>query len=353
MSERKTGRPSGKAQHIDEVRRLYLKEEWSLGEISDHLGPSVQTLSRWLQSEDIELQARTRNPNAGRTPEKQAEINARISTSVRTSEKKRQNPGGSKTTYEERTCEWTTCENVFRVSVNSPKRFCSMKCVGRSAALHKSQEYQRAWQEDPKSKCQCGNTIPYENRHIWKYCSDVCRQQYGGKRQADPVNWMTKNCRNCGENFQIRKSSQSYGYYCSIACAQTHTKTKKHYAIEGLEIVFDSSYECLFFGLCMFHKIPIERFDRSQCIPYETGHYGPDFVVQLHVSSMPPIYVEIKGYEDEDDVRRCDAWRAQGHLLAVVTQERMGDLLTADPTRFRRALGGYATYGENMRTKSP
>lgn len=324
MSERKTGRPSGKAQHIEEVKRLYLDEQWSLGEISDHLGPSIQTLSRWLKSEGIELQARTRNPNAGRTPEQQAEINARISASVRTSEKKRRNPGGPKTTYEDRTCEWATCENVFTVSTNSPKRFCSMRCVGKSAALQKSQEHQRLWEKDPRSKCQCGKTIPYENRHIWKYCSDVCRQQYGGKRKADPENWVAKTCRNCQVEFKIRKSSQSYGYYCSKVCAQRHTKIKKHIVVDDA-IVLDSGYEALFWGLCTTLKIPIERFDRQYGVAWrEDCWYAPDFWLPTLETA-----VELKGLEDAEDAERWTAYRQQRGALKVFLHMDLVDMISA------------------------
>ena len=76
-------RTSSKSKYIDEVKRLYIDHLKSLNEISQTLGPSVQTLSRWLGEEGIELAARPRNPNAGRSEAEQQEINERIAARQR------------------------------------------------------------------------------------------------------------------------------------------------------------------------------------------------------------------------------------------------------------------------------
>ena len=319
MSERKTGRPSAKAMHIDEVRRLYLDEEWTLGEISSHLGPSVQTLSRWLQSEDVAIQARIRNPNAGRTAEEQAEINARISASL----KKRRNPGGPKATYEERRCEWATCESTFRTSTNSPKRFCSMKCVGKSVALQRSETARRLWAQDPRSRCRCGGGIPYENRHIWRYCSDTCRTEYGAKRQPDPANYATFACLNCDETVTRRKT-QGYHKYCSNACAQRHTKTKRHIVVDDA-VVLDSGFEALFWGLCTTLGIPIECYDREHGVAWrEGGWYAPDFWLPTLETA-----VELKGLEDAEDALKWSAHRQQRGPLKVFLHMDLVDLISS------------------------
>lgn len=328
MSERKTGRPSGKAQHIDEVKRLYLDEQWSLGEISDHLGPSIQTLSRWLQSEGVELQVRTRNPNAGRTAEQQAEINAKISASIQVSDKKRRNPGGRKAIRETRVCACPECTESFEVRPKAPQQYCSMSCAKKVFAQQKSAKARQDWEASPQSACACGQAIPYENRHIWRYCSDACRQQYGGKRKADPENWVVKTCRNCQVEFKIRKSSQSYGYYCSNECAAKHTKTKKHIVVDDA-IVLDSGYEALLWGLCALHKVPIERYNREQGVAWREGcWYAPDFLVANEIA------VELKGLQDDEDELKWSAFRTQIRPLVVLDggrlREHLGSMVTRD-----------------------
>lgn len=336
------GRPSTWDQYADEMVRLYEDEKKSRGEIARQYGTSVQTITRVLSRHGVLFEDRQGNANVSRTSEEQARINAKISaskTGVSLPKKER----------EARTCLECTAEFVYRPG-RSGEHLCSRSCRNKYNARVNKQTAMQVYADDPR-RCPCGEAIPFEHRHNRMFCSPEHRKEYGAKRQADPVNHVTFDCLNCGKEVtRYRNYGNGHNKYCSNACAAKHTKVKKHYAIEGLEIVFDSSYECLFYGLCMLHKIPIERFDRSQCIPFgEDGWYGPDFVVQTRVSGFSPVYVEIKGHEDEDDVRRCDAWRAQGHQLAMITQERMIRLLTGDPHELRRMINGYAEYGENVR----
>lgn len=325
MSGRKTGRPSGKAQHIDEVKRLYLDEQWSLGEISDHLGPSIQTLSRWLQSDGVEIQARTRNPNAGRTAEQQAEINAKISASIQTSDKKRRNPGGRKAVRETRVCARPECAENFEVRPKASQQYCSMSCAKKVFAQQKSAKARQEWEASPQSTCACGQMIPYENRHIWRYCSDACRQQYGAKRQPNPANYVTFECLNCEKEVTRYKNyGNGHNKYCSNECAQKHTKIKKHIVVDDA-IVLDSGYEALFWGLCVLHKIPIERYDRSRAVKWKSGQwYAPDFWLPTLGTA-----VEIKGFQDDEDELRWTAYRQQRGALKVFLHMDLVDMISA------------------------
>lgn len=179
-------------------------------------------------------------------------------------------------------------------------------------------------EEKPDVVCPCGKLTGTMN----KYCCDEHRREYGVRRQKDPENYLTFECLGCGISVTRRKK-QSVHKYCSNACAAKHTKVKKHYALKDLEIVFDSSYECLFYGLCMLHKIPIERYDRAKGIAWKDGAwYAPDFYLpQLDMA------IELKGFEDADDPRRWAAYREQRGPLAVLDGEALREHLGAMVTR--------------------
>lgn len=187
--------------------------------------------------------------------------------------------------------------------------------------------------ERPATTCPCGKRTGNPNL---RYCSTECRNRLGGRRQKDPDNWITKTCLGCQSEFQIRKSSRSYGKYCSNPCAQKHTKTKQHIVVDDA-VVLDSSYEALFWGLCTFLKIPVERFDREQCIQLPSGHhYGPDFYLP-----QQGLYVETKGYEDEDDRMRYAAWQAD-HSIVVLDRAKLQMLRGASHELFLDRLGGWS-----------
>lgn len=308
-------RTSKKDVYMEQLRTMYVTEEKSLSEISGALGPSVQTLSRWLREEEIPLQPRQRNPNAGRAAEAQAEINARIRETKAT--KAGAKAGGRKRLPRiEVACE--VCKSVFETRADKPRKTCSQKCGLWLANERKIAKAQEEWVANPASTCSCGKTIPYANRNEWKYCSAECRQKYGQKKREDPANWVTKSCQNCGNEFRLRKSSQSYGKYCSSACAYRHTKIKQHIVVDDA-IVLDSGYEALFWGLCMLLKVPVERYDRSKGVEWREGlWYAPDFW-------MPTLNfaVELKGVMDDEDPERWDAYREEHGPLIVLTEAKL------------------------------
>lgn len=77
----------------------------------------------------------------------------------------------------------------------------------------------------------------------------------------------------------------------------------------------DSTWEGLFWCLCKFLKIPVERTDRAEAIEWAPGqHYAPDFKIGR-------FYVEVKGLEDEDDPAKWDAWNNQTGRLLILDQK--------------------------------
>jgi hypothetical protein len=223
------------------------------------------------------------------------------------------------------------------------KRYCTRACSNGATAEQRASTLRGKAEYQPPI-CPCGNEVTATRKYVYakdkKYCSDECRKKYGLKRRADPTNWMTKTCRNCGEVFTIRKSSQSYGYYCSNACARRHTKTKQHIVVEDA-IVLDSGYEALFWGLCMLHKIPIERYDRAKGVAWKSsvydasfqdsdGWYAPDFYLP-----MLDMAVELKGLEDPEDAVKWAVFQAaRGTSLAVLDgcslRQKLGAMITRD-----------------------
>lgn len=326
-------RTSKKDVYMEQLRTMYITEEQSLSEISGALGPSVQTLSRWLREEEIPLQPRQRNPNAGRTAEEQAEINARVRETKAT--KAGAKAGGRKRLPRiEVACE--VCKTVFETRADKPRKTCSQKCGLWLANEQKITRAQEEWAANPASTCLCGKTIPYANRNEWKYCSPECRQTYGQKKQVNPENHVTFNCLNCGiEVTRYKKYGNGHNKYCSNACAQKHTKVKKHYGLDELEIVFDSSYEVLFWGLCAFNKIPIERYDREKGVEWRPGlWYAPDF----HMPTLG-FAVEVKGLMDDEDPERWDTYRQEVGSLIVLTEAKLRQMIGDKGDMLKAMLG--------------
>lgn len=176
-----------------------------------------------------------KNPNAGRTPEQQALINAKISAS-------RRGKGTGPRNGEIRTCE--NCGELYPARSRG-KRFCSNKCKAAVTSLEYRARKEAEYRANPV-QCECGKPISYERRHHAKYCSDDCRKTYGdvGGPKKDPANYVTFNCRNCDKVVTRYKNyGKGHNKYCSNACAQRHTKTRRFYAVEDFDIVFESSWE--------------------------------------------------------------------------------------------------------------
>ena len=313
-------RPSKKTENIETLKMMYLEDKLSLSEISRQMGQSVQTLSRWLQSEGIALEPRNRNPNAGRTKEVQAEINARISeTKAQNPEKKR--GGRTSLPREARTCE--VCGQGFEALARSVQRTC---CQGHGLWLANQKKMERAraeWEANPDSRCRCGKTVPFEYRHDWKYCSKECRDEFGAKRQPNPDNYITFTCENpaCGKDVTRYKNyGNGANRFCSNECA---AKANNLVKIRIDDVCLDSGWEALFWGLCRFLKISIERVDRSLAV--EWGYecwYAPDFIL-MPSGNKEPLYIEIKGMEDGDDPEKWNRWRKLRGPLAVVTHKEL------------------------------
>lgn len=272
------------AKRLDQIQRLIEMNQKgkSLKEAAEALGVHQVTVSKWVRTYDVPVIRHGRK----KEPEKWVEI----------------------------ACD--QCGKKFSIQRSQKRRFCSRDCTN---------QWQRT-QVEARTCEGCGNPLEVQpgakTMYTYrKFCSDECRAKYGGKRQRDPSKWKTFVCRNCGEEFEQRKSSQSYGKYCSNACAYRHTKTKEHIVVEDA-VVLDSKWEALFWGLLGFLKIPCERYDRAGAVEYAPGcWYAPDFLL-----SKSHIAIEVKGNEDDDDPEKWDFFRAQRGQLAVVDQEMLETL---------------------------
>jgi hypothetical protein len=300
---------SSKPKYIDEVKRLYITELWSLSEISQRLGPSVQTLSRWLGEEGIELAARPRDPNAGRTPGAQAEINQRISAAQAARLESGGNRGGRVKQFAEetRSCANPGCDAAFRVREDSSQQFCSRQCA-------RTVGNKQRWDgKKNMTTCPCGEIFysPYPK----KYHSDECRQEYGGKRQPNPANTLTGICQNPGCPQSAREfsypKSQGHRKYCSDKCSQEHVRPIEQ--LNGLEKQFT--------GLCELTGIGWRRpFADEQISWGERGSYAPDFICEWQGSVVA---IETKGdyWIKEDTHAKIDAWRVRKEIPVILLFE--------------------------------
>jgi transposase len=313
----KIGRPSVWDQHQDEMARMYW-EGSSRGEIAKHFGTSVQTVTRVLIKAGTEFADRPRNPNAGRTPEAQAAINAKVSAA------KKGVPLGPRKPAETRECEHCHAGYEYHRG-RTGERFCSRQCRTDFLVAQGLAGAQAEYELEPR-RCRCGTAIPFEYRHTRQFCSPECRRHYGTKRQKEANKRVTFNCLNCGGKVTKLRTQMGYGKYCSNECAAKHTKKKQHILVEDA-VVLDSPYEALFWGLCSLFKLQVERADRSQAVPIGDGWYCPDFWLPT-----VDLYVETKGYENEDDRARYAAWRTSGRPLLVLGRENLISLLRDLPT---------------------
>ena len=322
-------RPSSKSQYIGPVKEMYLDQKMSLGEISSEIGVSIQTLSRWLQSEGIRLEVRKRNPNANRTPEQQEEINRKISRTRQQNLRTGASQAGGRTrTYEdvERACP--ECHSTFSVRENSTQIYCGRQCARQAAATTKSLRTMGEWYDSDASLCPCGKRIPYTKRDTSKYCSDECRSRYGKKRQPDPNKQVTFNCGTCGKE---TTRPRSYGAtvsgmrFCDNTCAAKHTKTVRHYVVREMDMVLDSGWEMLFAGLCYWHKLEVVRVDRTLAVTTGSGSaYAPDFIVGDSIA------VEVKGLDRGNQDEGRELWRETMGPLAVVDRQIMALLIASE-----------------------
>lgn len=203
-------------------------------------------------------------------------------------------------------CE--TCGTSFEVPpFYSHRRYCSNGCIRSSKGAI------------PKV-CPCGKEIPKRDpvtkRAISrKYCDDVCRAKYKKTIQPNPDNYQTFDCETCGEEITRFRKKNPYRF-CSNACAAKWTRKVRHIGVKDSDVVLDSGWEALFWGVCSFLKASVERFDRSDALEWRPDHfYGPDFVVLVDGT---PLAVEIKAQEDGEDAARWDAWRQVRGVLVVI-----------------------------------
>jgi hypothetical protein len=314
----KLGRPSVWDQHGKEMQRLYEDAQQSRGEIARHFGTSVQSVTRVLQRRGVVFEDRPRDPNAGRTPERQAEINAKVSAA------KLGVPLGPRKPVEHRTCE--SCHQPYEYHKGrTGERFCSKQCRTDFLVAQNKAGAEAEYELEPR-RCPCGAAIPFEYRHTRQFCSPEHRSHYGAKRQKEEDKYITFNCLNCDVEVTRRKKYGSgASKYCSNECSAKHNKVRKFYALDEFEYVFESGFEMLFFSLCLFWKIPVERADRSQAISFGiNGWYCPDFWLPTL-----ELWVEVKGFEDDDDRARYEAWRQAGRRLTVLGRDELDTLREA------------------------
>lgn len=102
-----------------------------------------------------------------------------------------------------------------------------------------------------------------------------------------------------------------------------HTKRKRHIVLRDEDdVVLDSSYEAMVWGMLRLAKIPVERFDRQHGVAWrEGGWYAPDLWLPDH-----EVAIECKGYEDPDDPARWDAYRSTGVRLVVLDRTTLRTL---------------------------
>jgi hypothetical protein len=304
------GRPSVWDQHGERMQQLYEQDNRSRGDIARYFGTSVQTVTRVLIRRGVTFEDRQGAPAQQRSPEDQAAINAKISAA------KSGHKLGPRKPSEMRSCENRPCGRQFEYHAGQTgERFCSRTCRNEYASFVNKAAAKDAYELDPR-RCPCDTAIPFEHRHNRQFCSPEHRKIYAAKRQPDPANYITFNCLRpaCGKEFTLPRSYTSAGKYCSNECSAKHNRTKQHIVVDDA-IVLDSPYEALFWGLLRLWKIPVERADRELAIAHGDGWYCPDF----YLPGLD-VWVEVKGYEDDDDRARCAAWRAAGRRLAILSR---------------------------------
>lgn len=263
-------------QDFDRLKALY-DEGFPLSKAAVQIGISAMTASNWMRKAGIEVKYRRTNSEGGVGPLQHI-------------------------------CD--QCGKTY-IATHAKSRFCSRSCTN---------DWQRV--QGRNIICPCGKKVGVEEGNrtyssAKKYCSDGCRAKYSGKRQRDESKWETYICRNpnCGKEFERRKNSRNAKHYCSLACSNKMTKTKHHVVLKDDDVLLDSSWEAFFWGACKIAKIPIERFDRERGVEWAPGKwYAPDFWLPRHL-----IAIEIKGYEDDYDQTRWDAFSDPGRAAFTDT----------------------------------
>lgn len=324
----KLGRPSKKDQYKDQIHDLYYTQGMSLSQISREIGPAAGTISRWFKDWGWSQEDRVSgyNPNLNRTDEQKEEIRKKISETKLRQRNEGVPIGRPKAKRETRACVREGCDNTFEVKSVDPKKYCSRTCNLLEKNPARGQETKEAY-ANSGIECPCGEPIPYEFREFRKYCNDEHRMEYGEPTATkDPENWGTYTCQyeKCGKTFEQRKG---YGRnkYCSVPCAQRHTKKTKHIVVEDADVL-DSPYEAIFWGMCSLLRLPVERYDRTHGVAWkgEGSWYAPDFVVER---GRRKIAVELKGFEEYDDEIKWAAFREQVMPLCVISKEDLLNLL--------------------------
>lgn len=296
-----------------EIARLYTEGELRIDEIATRLSCSTRTVLRALEREGVPLVDRPK-PRGPLSPEHKAKI-AESRTGKGTGPRTRP--------LDPRVCEGPLCPLGTYVPTERDQRFCSRQCrsdfFGERARAQAIEDYLA----DPK-RCPCGEAFPYDERHAKTYCSPACRKTYGKPKgpKKDPANYVTFNCERCGaEVTRYRNYGNGALRFCSNECS-ARSNTQRRIGVD--DVVLDSGWEALVWGLCSFHKVSISRFDRAHAVEHGDGWYGPDFVVSI---GLDLYFVEVKGLEDDDDRSRYEAWTSQGNPLVVLDRDRLRILM--------------------------
>ena len=203
----------------------------------------------------------------------------------------------------------------MRKSPEIRPRVCSncgneYKPTGTSQKYCASCKLQGVWYTEHYKKrsilCPCGKPTEYTA----KFCSLECKRKYGSPRQRVKPDKVAI-CLTCGNEFSKPWHYPSQMKYCSNPCAQKHTKAIRHIVVKESDVVLDSTWEALFWGLCGFNKIEVERFDRQNAIEWKSNQwYAPDFWLPEY-----DLAVEIKGMVDDDDHEK---WAATNEVMSLV-----------------------------------
>lgn len=312
----KIGRPSLWEEHRDEWVRLYCEEKWSRGQIAREYETSVPSVTRQLIAAGVDLEPRVGiNPNAGRSPERQAEINAKVSAA-------RKGKGvGPRVERSLRTCQNPKCTQEYEyVPGKTGEKYCSKSCQMSTQGQRSAAQARAEYDQNPR-RCPCGEAIPYEYRYSRVHCSPEHAKQYQTKRQSDLTKHVTFTCQNetCGKTVtRPRTWGKGYFKYCSNNCARKHTKTTRHFAVDGVTVL-DSAWEVYVWGKLSYLKVPIERYDREKGVPWNgTGWYAPDLWLPLY-----SLAVEVKGQSDTEDPAKWELFRSERGPLVVIDDKVM------------------------------
>lgn len=160
-----------------------------------------------------------------------------------------------------------------------------------------------------------------------KYCSKECAYAHRSETSGAKVEYVCQN-RSCGKTFvgwAIRPQK-----YCSRQCYQRHVPTKV--GLNG--IVFDSSWESLFYSTTQFLHVPCERFNREECVLLPDGNsYGPDFFLPTL-----GLYVEVKGVTRERDPMKWDEFSREKPLVILGEEEMSKVRLCTSAEEFERYM---------------